>query len=110
MRSPNSPQISSFAAAETARRAHEACIREIQDLPASSMRVIKDVSLVDATATTIAHKLGRAPVWVQVSAPRGATATGRVIETRSGSYNREQVIVLTGTGHGATITVDVCVM
>jgi hypothetical protein len=61
VRSPVTPQISSFAAAEATRRVVEACIREIQDLPASSMRIISGVELA-------------------------------------------------ATGHGATITVDVCVL
>ncbi len=110
MRSPTSPQVSSFAAAEAARRVTEACIREIQDLPASSMRIIKDVLLAEGVATPVAHKLGRAPVWVQASVVRGATTTGRIVETRSGSYDRTQVVVLTATGHGATITVDLVAM
>ncbi len=110
MRSPTSPQVSSFAAAETARRVTEACIREIQDLPASSLRIIAGVELVDGVATPIAHKLGRAPVWVQASVVRGATATGRIVETRSGSYDRTQVVVLTATDHGATVTIDLVAM
>ncbi len=110
MRSPSSPQVSSFAAAEAARRVTEACIREIQDLPASGMRVLKDVTLADGIATPIAHKLGRAPAWVQSSCPRNATSTGRIVEVRNGSHNRAEVVVLTATGHGATITVDVAIL
>jgi hypothetical protein len=110
VRSPVTPQISSFAAAEATRRVVEACIREIQDLPASSMRIISGVELADGVATPVAHKLGRAPAWVQASVARSASSTGRIVETRSGSYDRSQVVVLTATGHGATITVDVCVL
>lgn len=106
MRSPVTPQISSFAAAEATRRVVEACIREIQDLPCSSTRIIAGVELADGVVTPIAHRLGRAPVFVGISVPRGATAAGWTVETRSGSYDRSQVVVLTANAYGATITVD----
>ena len=104
MRSPSSPQVSSFAAAETTRRTHEACILELQ---ASGPRVIADVELADGVERPIAHKLGRKPVFVTTSPPRGASTSGRIEEVRSGSYDRAQVVVLKATGWGATITVDV---
>jgi hypothetical protein len=110
VRSPVTPQISSFAAAETTRRVVEACIREIQDLPASSMRIISGVELADGVATPVAHKLGRAPVFVGISVPRGATAAGWTVETCSGSHDRSQVVVLTANDYGATITIDLAVL
>ena len=41
-----------------------------------------------------------------MSAVRGATATGRIVESRPSANDRTQVVTLTATGHGATITVD----
>lgn len=96
--------------AERVRRHHDEQIAEIQKAPAMGLTVIEGVSLAVAVETPIAHKLGRAPVWFGLSAPRNATATGRIVETRSGSYDRTKVIVLTATGFGATILVDVAVM
>lgn len=108
MRNPNTPQISSFAAAETARRAHEECILEIQRQPGVGARVIAGVELADGVERPIAHKLGRAPVFVRESCPRGAFSTGRVEEIRS-TNDRAQTIILKATGWGGTITVDVLV-
>ncbi len=110
MRSPNSPKVESFPAAEHARRVHEECILELQKQPASSLKVIESVELEDGVDRPIAHKLGRKPQWLQVSCVRGALNAGRVEEIRSGSYNREQVAVLRATGFGATVTVDVLVL
>lgn len=104
MRSPASPQVSSFAAAESARRVHEECIRELQT---TGPRVIADVELADGVERPIAHKLGRKPTFVTTSPPRGGTASGRIEEIRSGSHDRAQVTVLKAVGHGTTITVDV---
>ncbi len=110
MRSANSPKVETFDLAEQARRTHEECIREIQDLPCSSMRIIADVQLVDGIATPIAHRLGRKPAWICTSNVRGATTTGRIVESRTGSQDRTKVVVLTATGHGATVTVDVAIL
>ena len=110
MKNPRTPQISSFAAAETTRRAIEDCVLELQLVPAASMRIVKDVTLADGVVTPVAHRLGRAPVWVRESCPRGASTTGRVEEIRNGTHNRDQIVALKATGWGATITVDLAVM
>lgn len=109
MRSPNSPQVSSFADAEKARRAHEDCIVELQKLPGAGLRVIAGIELADGTARPIAHKLGRAPLWVQASCVRGAVSSGRIEEVRS-TNDRTQIVVLKATGYGATVTVDVAIL
>lgn len=96
--------------AERIRRAHHDAIRTLQESPASSMVVIKDVTLTDGTATPISHGLGRVPIWVCPSPPRGATSTGRIEEIRDGSARREQQVILKATGWGATITIDLAVM
>ncbi len=110
MRNPNTPQVSSFAAAEKTRRAHEECILEIQSQPGVGARVIADVILLDGEARTIAHRLGRKPAFVRESTPRGAIASGRVEEIRDGSQDRTQVIVIKATGYGGPITVDLVIM
>src|SRR6187402_713926 len=102
MRSPNSPRVDSFQAAEQARKVHEDCISELQKLPAAGLRVIANVELADGVETPIAHKLGRAAHWVQASCVRGALNAGRIEEVRDGAHNRAQVVVLLATGFGAT--------
>jgi len=94
------PKIEEF------RRNIARCLRELQEMPASSTVIIESVSLVDSTATVIPHGLGRVPRIVLVSPPRSATATGRIVETRD-NIDRSRAIILTATGHGATITVDI---
>jgi hypothetical protein len=92
---------------ERVRREHHDAIVELQSLPAAGMRVIEGVTLADGVTTPVAHGLGRLPVWICPSAPRNATSTGRIIEVRSGSYDRSKVVALQATGWGATITIDV---
>lgn len=92
--------------AERVRRSHAEAITALQAAPAVSAVVLADVALVDAVATPIPHGLGRVPRRVLVSPSRGATSTGRIVETRDG-IDREKYLVLTATGHGATIKVDI---
>ncbi len=78
--------------------------------PAAGLRVIAGVTLADGVATPIAHGLGRPPVFVWESCPRDATATGRIVESRSTGHDRALYVVLTATGWGATITIDLAVL
>ena len=94
---------------ERMRLEHEDKIVELQKLPASSLRVIANVTLADGILTPIPHGLGRA-VYVLVSPPRGATSSGRIEEVRDGTYDRTKYVALKATGWGATITVDVWVL
>ncbi len=100
--------------AERVRRSHDEKIREIQALPAASMRVIPEVQLADATETPVAHGLGRKPSWVHPSCPRGIGGaigtTGRIVEIRSGTYDRTKVVVLKADGWVGPIMVDVMVI
>lgn len=89
--------------ADRARREHVDAIRELQKLQPS---IVQDVTLSDGVAKEIPHGLGRAPRIVVVSVPRGATSTGRIVESRTG-VDRTKAVKLTATGHGSTITVDV---
>ncbi len=110
MKTPTSPKVESFEAAEAARRTHEDAIRELQDLPAASLRVISNIELADGVVTTVAHKLGRAPIWVGPSAPRNAASTGRLMEYRAAEYDRTKVVALQAVGFGATIVIDLAVL
>lgn len=95
---------------EGVRREHADKIVELQKLPAAELKVISDVSLVDATDKPVPHGLGRNPKCVLVSPPRGASSTGRIEEVRSSSYDRTKVVVLKATNWGATVLVDLVVL
>lgn len=96
--------------AERVRRSHAAAIVELQGLPAASQRVVPNVRLKDGVATAINHRLDRAPVFVGVSVPRGAVSAGFIVEVRGGNIEPTKQLVLTASGYGATITVDVVVL
>lgn len=96
--------------ADRVARNHADAISELQALPCVGLKVIGPVQLKDGVETPIAHGLGRKPLMTWHSPPRGAAATGRIEEVRSGSYDREKLVVYKATGWGATITVDVAVL
>ena len=91
------------ANAERVRRDRDDAIRELQRL---QPRIVANVALADGIATEVPHGLGRVPLWVKESCVRGATSTGRIVETRDG-IDRTKAVKLTASGWGATITVDV---
>lgn len=105
---PHTPELEDRDA-ELVRLEHERKLIELQKLPASSLRIIRDVSLTDGVATPIAHGMGRT-VFVLVSPPRGASATGRMEEVRDGTQDRSKYVVLKATGWGATVLVDLAVL
>ncbi len=109
MKSPDSPRLDDDKAEESRRRLVD-CVLELQSVPIIGARVVANVSLIDTVATTIAHKLGRAPIFVSPSSPRGAVTAGRIDEVRNASNDRTKTIILTATGYGATIAVDVLVV
>lgn len=90
--------------AEIVRREHERKIVELQAAPAAGMAFVT-VSLADAKATPVAHGLGRRPLFVSQSIVRGATSTGRIVE----SARDDKYVTLTATGWGATITLELAV-
>jgi hypothetical protein len=92
------------------RRDLTEAVRELQRLPSSEMRVIENVTLATGIETPVAHGLGRPARWVQASCPRDGTTSGRILEIRSGNYDRAKYVVLKANGWGATITVDVVVL
>ena len=97
---------------DRARREMHEAVRELQNLPMAAARVVQNVSLADATATTVPHGLGRAPVYVGISAVRGPSTSGRIEEIRStsGVNDRSKFVTLKANGYGATVTVDLLVM
>ena len=98
-------------AADTVIRSHAEAIVELQGLALAGARVIRGVSLPDSTHVVINHKLGRAPIMVIVSPPRGAASFGSLIEVDLGASqpDRAQAIILEAVGYGATVAVDVTV-
>jgi hypothetical protein len=96
-------------ATDRAMRDHRRAWTDLLALVAIGARVIHGIELADGVDTPVAHELGRAPLYVRESCPRGATSTGRVVEVSSADFNRAEHVVLRATGWGATITVDVLV-
>ena len=82
-------------------------IRELQALPRATS--IINVSLADATTTPVPHGLGRKPIHVSISPPRGGSTAGWIGEVRDGTYDLTKFVVLVANGFGATITVDLMV-
>jgi hypothetical protein len=108
MKPPRTPTLEDEDA-ESVRLEHERKIVELQEQPGVAIAVIKDVELPDGTPLSIPHKQGRL-VTHMVSSVRGATSTGRIVESRDASApDRTKYITLTATGWGAAITVDLWV-
>ncbi len=92
---------------ERANQHHEDRINELQQLPSAGLTVLPNITLADGVATIISHRLGRRPLWVGVSVPRGAATTaGYIIETRDGTQDPTKFLILTANDYGATVTVD----
>jgi hypothetical protein len=96
-------------ALERVRQEHADAITELQRAPLAEAHVVENVRLADGVPTPVAHWLGRLPIYVRESCPRGASSTGRVDEIRTGSHDRSKYVVLQASGWGATIVVDVMV-
>lgn len=96
--------------AEAVRRSHHEAIRELQAMPAASLRVISNIALTDGTAINVSHGLGREPIWIGPSCVRGPSTSGRIEELRNTGADRSSVVVLKASGYGATITVDLAVL
>lgn len=91
--------------AERVRRSHEQAILELQSFVFAGSRIVRSVELANGVATRVTHGLGRKPVIVCASVPRGAVAAGYLNEgTRD-----DLALVITANGYGATITVDLVV-
>lgn len=101
--------------AEAVRKNVDQRVREIQDLPAIGLRVIKNVSLPNGVVVLVEHLLGRKPLWVGLSIPRGAASAGIVsdfgsMDAAGNSVDRAQYVPMGASSYGATITVDVLVL
>jgi hypothetical protein len=97
---------------------HAQAVVELQNLPGVGLRVVQDVELVDTKNTYVAHPLGRAPMFVGISAVRGALGTGIVRDLTDGKLtglftspvDRKRYVVLRADGFGATVHVDILVI
>jgi hypothetical protein len=97
--------------AEQVRRSHEDAIRELQQMRFAGAVIVSGVQLVDTVPTIVSHNLGRRPAFVRESVVRGAVATGRIVEARTdAALDYTKQLVLTATGWGATVTVDLLVL
>lgn len=94
---------------ERVRRGTRQSIRELQVMPAATLTPLGEFELEDGVSRYIPHGLGRKPLQVMVSPPRGPSSTGRIEEIRDG-VDRSKFLVLQANGWGATIKVDVAVM
>ena len=88
-------------------RALEDVRRTFSDLRKGLPQLVQNVELANGTKTVVRHKLGRKYIAVFPSAVRGATSTGRIVESEPDDRTRE--IWLTATGWGGAITVDLMV-
>lgn len=97
--------------AEETRRDHAAAITTLQRMPAASLVVVPSVTLESGATTRVPHPLGREPVFVLPSAPRGSgiASDGSFYEVREG-IDRSKAVYLVALGWGATVTVDVLVL
>jgi hypothetical protein len=99
------------ADADRVARSHGRAITELQGLIAAGARLVENIELPDATDVPVHHGLGRPPRWVGPSPARGTALTGgAVLEQRSASFDRNDVVVLRAVGFGATITLDLLVL
>lgn len=112
---PNTPSIAD-PRAEAVRRIHGDKITELQQLPMAGAFIVRDVSVPNAGEVMVAHALGRAPLAVLVSAPRGAGVTPGIVRdlgTSTGAgtpVDRARLVCLRGDGFGVAVTVDVVVI
>ncbi len=101
--------------ADQVRRSIAAAIRQLQGLPCVDFKVIQGVELPDTVAITVPHKLGRAPIWVGPSAPRGGSGVGVIFHytgfhpTTGAPINNAEVVVIAAFSYGATVTIDLAV-
>lgn len=92
---------------ERVRLNHEIRLTELQGLLGVNMKVVKDVALVNATPTLVAHNLGRPPKITLLSPPKGAVTVGLISEFTAGNPDPDKFVVLHAGGMGATVFVDV---
>lgn len=104
---PHTPELEDRDA-ELVRLEHERKIVELQKQPLVQGKPLTGIVLADGVTTAIAHGMGR-PVLVFVSPVRGAVSAGWIAESRDGSYDRSKFVVLTASGFGAAVTVDLVV-
>ena len=91
-------------------------IAELQKQPATFLRVISDVSLPNGVVVLVPHQMGRRPLWVGNSIPRGGSTVGVIYHyttthpSTGAPIDPTQVIAVAAFAYGATITVDLMVL
>lgn len=96
--------------AESVRASHAAALDEFGRRPA--MKVVRNVALPSGTPVSVAHRLGTFPSWVGLSAVRGTTTPGSIVDlgavdAAGRPIDRNQTVQLVATGFGQEIAVDV---
>jgi hypothetical protein len=101
--------------ADEVRRSHANAIRELQSLPCIDFKVIRGVVLPDGVPVAIAHKLGRPPIWVAPSIPRGGVGAGVIFQytdahpSTGAPVDQTQVVLIAAFAYGGTIKIDLAV-
>lgn len=96
--------------ADRVRRSVSAAIDELQRMKAAATDVIQNQTLPSGVVVLVPHKLGRAPLIVLVSPPRGPLTPGMVeeiVDVATGNPDRAKYVALRASGMGATVVVDV---
>lgn len=97
------------ATAEQVRRSHHDALSELQASPLAGAKVVS-VKLENGKATTVSHGLGRVPKAVLVSVVRGATTSAGYIKETREAVDPSKAVMLTASGYGATVQVDVVLL
>jgi hypothetical protein len=97
------PPITGLRLVDLAVRAlHDVVQAIVQDVRREV--VVRDVELADGVATIVPHALGYPYAHIAVSPVRGASTSGRIAE--GVPARRDRAVVLTASGFGGTVTVD----
>lgn len=82
--------------------------RVIQELVNRLPAIKADVALASGTLVKVQHGLRKKWVAVVPGVVRGATSTGRIVDSTP-ETSKDREVWLTATGWGATITVDLLI-
>jgi hypothetical protein len=101
---------------ERVRQNFDQRLAELQALPAASLVVLSDISLLDNAETVVPHNLGRVPRGAFVSIVKRASTTGllRNFEAKSPLtglvVDPAKALLLRTDGFGSTILVDIMLL
>ncbi len=91
---------------ERIRRSHAGCILELQSVPISGGRIVRDVEFPDGVPVPVPHGLGRRATC-HLSPARGAMTAGAFLDASSAAFDADKFVVVQADGFGATVTADV---